>query len=86
MGGGWQQTEQKPSLFQFTKGRAGEGLYGSYRGKSLLSVPWKVYGKVITERVQRLTEEKIIEEQGSFRKGRGCVDQIFSFSMEVEKI
>ncbi len=45
----------------------------------------KVYGKVITERVQRLTEEKIGEEQGGFRKGRGCVDQIFSFRMVVEK-
>ncbi len=42
-------------------GRRGEG--GSYRGTSLLSVPGKVYGKVITERVQRFTEEKISEEQ-----------------------
>ncbi len=42
--------------------------------------------KVIIERVQRLTEEKISEEQGGFRKGRGCVDQIFSFKMVIEKI
>ncbi len=41
--------------------------------------------EVIIERVHRLTEEKISEEQG-FRKGRGCVDQIFSFRMLVEKI
>ncbi len=45
-----------------------------------------VFGKVIIERVQQLTEEKISEEQGDFRKGRGCVDQIFSFMMVVEKI
>ncbi len=51
-----------------------------------MSVPGKVYGKIITERVQRLTEEKIGEEQGGFRKRRGCVDQIFSFRMVVEKI
>ncbi len=51
----------------------------------MLSVPGKVYGKVIKERVQRLTDEKISEEQGGFRKGRGCVDQIFSFRMVVEK-
>ncbi len=31
-------------------------------------------------------QEKINEEQGDFRKGRGCVDQIFSFRMVVEKI
>ncbi len=36
--------------------------------------------------MQRLTEEKIGEELGSFRKGRGCVDQIFCFGMVVEKI
>ncbi len=51
-----------------------------------MSISKKVYGKVIIERVQRLTEEKISEEQGGFRKGRGCVDQIFSFRMVVEKI
>ncbi len=45
-----------------------------------------VYRKVITERVQRLTEEKISEEQGGFRKGRECVYEIFSFWMVVEKI
>ncbi len=48
------------------KGRRGE--CGSYRGISLLSVPGKVNGKVITERVQQLAEEKISEEQGGFRK------------------
>ncbi len=51
----------------------------------MLSVPGKVYRKVITERVQRPTEEKISEEQGGFRKGRECVDQIFSFRMVLEK-
>ncbi len=36
--------------------------------------------------MQQLTEEKISEKQGGFRKGRVCVDQIFSFRMVVEKI
>ncbi len=51
-----------------------------------MSVNGKVYEKVITERVQQLTEEKISEEQGDLRKGMGCADQIFSFRMVVEKI
>ncbi len=50
-----------------------------------MNISRKVYGKVIIERVQRLTEEKI-REHGDFRKGRGCVDQIFSFTMVIEKI
>ncbi len=51
------------------KGKGRKGDCGSYRGISLLSIPGKVYEKVITKRVQRLTEEKISEEQGGFRKG-----------------
>ncbi len=66
------------------KGRKRE--YGYFRGMSLLSIPRKVYGKVVIERVQRLTEEIISEEQRDIRKGRGCVDQIFSFKMVVRKI
>ncbi len=68
------------------KGKGRKGECGCYRGISLLSIPGKVYGKVITERVQRLTEEKISEEQRGLRKGRGCVDQIFSFRMVVKKM
>ncbi len=68
------------------KGKGRRGECRSYRGISLLSIPRKLYGKVIIERVQRLAEEKIGEEQGGFRKGRGCVDQIFCFRMVVEKI
>ncbi len=68
------------------KGKGKRGECGSYRGISLLSIPGKVYGKVIIERVRRLTEEKISNEQGGFRKGRGCVEQVFSFRIVVEKI
>ncbi len=64
----------KAIIVPIYKGKGRRGGCGSYRGISLLSVPGKIYGKVITERVQRLTEEKISEEQGGFRKGRGCVD------------
>ncbi len=72
--GGCQQTGQKPSLFQFAKGRGRDGSVGAIRGISLLSVPRKVHGKVITERVQQLIEEKINEEQGGFkREGDVCI-------------
>ncbi len=38
------------------------------------------------KRVQQLTEEKISEEQGGFRKGRGSMNQIFALRMVVEKM
>ncbi len=31
-----------------------------------------------------VTEEKVSEDQGGFRKGRGCVDQIFAMKRFVE--
>jgi hypothetical protein len=45
----------------------------NYRGISLLSTPAKVYGRVIIEKLREITEMQIIDEQGGFRKGRGCV-------------
>ncbi len=32
-----------------------------------------------------VTQEKVSEEQGSFRKGRGCVDRTFAMKMLVEE-
>ncbi len=36
-------------------------------------------------RVMKVIEGKVSEEQGGFRKGRGCVDQIFAMKMLVEE-
>ncbi len=80
-GGGGSADWTKAIIVPVYKGKGRRGKCGSYRATSLLSIPGKVYGKVIIERVQRLTEEKISDEQGGFRKGRGCVDQIFCFRM-----
>ncbi len=35
----------------------------NYRGISLLSIAGKVYGKTVIERVQKITESRISEEQ-----------------------
>ncbi len=86
IGGGVPADWTEAILVPVYKGKSRRGECGSYRGISLLSIPGKVYGKVIIDRMQRLTEEKINEEQGGFRKGMGCVDQIFSFRLVVNKI
>ncbi len=68
------------------KGKGSRNECGNYRGISLLSIAGKVYGKIVIDRVQMITESKASEEQGGFRKGRGCIDQIFSLRMTVEKM
>ncbi len=47
-------------------------------GISLLSAAGKVYGRILTVTLMEVTEGKVSEKQGGFRKGRGCVDQIFA--------
>ncbi|MCP5003018.1 MAG: hypothetical protein GY941_03575 [Planctomycetes bacterium] len=67
------------------KGKGCRDRCDSYRGISLLSVPGKVYGRVLMNRLREVTECRVSEEQGGFRKGRGCTDQIFAVRMTVEK-
>ena len=50
----------------------------NYRGISLLSVVGKVYARVLNDRVKLMTAEKVMDEQGGFKAGRGCIDQIFA--------
>ena len=59
--------------------------YSSFRGISLLSVVGKVYGKILVKRIREGTEGMICDEQGGFRRGRGCVDQIFAVRQVCEK-
>ena len=51
----------------------------NYRGITLLSVVSKVYTSILNERLSKWCGRNniIVEEEGLFRKGRGCVDQIF---------
>ena len=53
-----------------------EMLYecSNFRGRSLLSVVGKVYGRVLVNRIIDKTENVIVEVQGGFRRGRGCTD------------
>ena len=52
----------------------------TFRGISLTSLVSKVLCKILENRLSCIAEEKglIAEEQGSFRKGRGCRDQLLS--------
>jgi hypothetical protein len=57
----------------------------NYRAISLLSVPGKVYGKILIDKVRNVTTEQMWDVQSGFMSGRGCVDQIFSLRQMVDK-
>ncbi|MEL7302024.1 MAG: reverse transcriptase family protein, partial [Pseudomonadota bacterium] len=76
---------QKAIIVPLYKGKGDRGECKNYRGISLLSIPGKVYGRILIERVRGMTEGMIGEEQCGFRMGRGCVDQVFSLKQLSEK-
>jgi hypothetical protein len=49
----------------------------NWRGITLLSIPSKVFCRVLISRITEAVDKKIRQEQVGFRKGRGCIDHIF---------
>ena len=56
----------------------------NYRGITLLSLPGKVYSKVLERRVRPIVEPQVEEEQCGFRPGRGTTDQLFTLARILE--
>lgn len=75
----------KAVIVPLYKGKGSQQDCKSYRGISLLSIVGKLYAKVLITRVMDETEEKIWDVQAGFRRGMGCVDQIFSLRNISEK-
>ena len=67
------------------KGKGERTECKNYRGISLLSVVGKIYTGILVDNVRRVTRSLIDDEQGCFRAGRGCVDQIFTLKHMGEK-
>jgi hypothetical protein len=57
----------------------------NYRGISLLNTGYKIYSKIIAKRLAVIADVLLLEEQNGFRKGRSCMDCIFSASQIIEK-
>ena len=57
----------------------------NWRGIALLDVVGKVVARVIQGRLQKLAEDELPESQCGFRKGRGCMDMVFTVRQLVEK-
>ena len=58
---------------------------GNYRAISLLSIPGKVFSRILLNRMKLKTEEATGESQFGFRPGRGTVDAIFIVRQVIEK-
>ncbi|KAK3519394.1 hypothetical protein QTP70_027533 [Hemibagrus guttatus] len=59
-------------------------MCSNYRGITLLSLPGKVYSRVLERRVRPLVEPRIQEEQCGFRPSRGTLDQLYTLHRVLE--
>ncbi|KAK3522957.1 hypothetical protein QTP86_010312 [Hemibagrus guttatus] len=66
----------------FKKGE--QRVCSNYRGITLLSLPGKVYSRVLERRVRPLVEPRIQEEQCGFRPSRGTLDQRYTLHRVLE--
>ena len=57
----------------------------NWRGISLLDVMGKLFGQILQDRLQLIAEKVLPESQCGFRKGRGCVDMIFTVRQLFKK-
>ncbi|RXN12130.1 endonuclease-reverse transcriptase [Labeo rohita] len=57
----------------------------NWRGITLLSVPSKILAKVIIQRISDAVDKSLRNEQAGFRRGRGCIDQIFALRNIIEQ-
>ncbi|GAB0086845.1 Reverse transcriptase domain [Sergentomyia squamirostris] len=57
----------------------------NYRGISLLSLPGKVFAKVLETRCRAVVEPHLGDQQCGFRPGRSTTDQLFALKMILEK-
>ena len=60
--------------------------YSNWDGITLLSIPSKILAKVIMKRLSLAVDLKLREEQAGFRRGRGCIDDIFTLRNIIEQI
>ncbi len=67
------------------KGKGKREECNNYRSISLLSVAGKIYGRILNERMMKITGKSVGAEQGGFQKGREYVDQILAVKILVQK-
>ncbi|MEE4247398.1 MAG: reverse transcriptase domain-containing protein [Kangiellaceae bacterium] len=57
----------------------------NYKGITLLSVPGKVFNRILLERMKEAVDGKLRDHQAGFRKDRSCTDQIATLRIILEQ-
>ena len=65
--------------------KGSQNICENWRGITLLPLSSKIFCRIILERISRAVESKIRKEQAGFRKGKSCIDQIFTLRQIIEQ-
>ncbi|VDP56156.1 unnamed protein product [Schistosoma curassoni] len=57
----------------------------NYRGITLLSIPGKVFNRVLLNRMKDAVDTQLRDQQAGFRKDRSCTDQIATLRIIIER-
>jgi len=57
----------------------------NWRVITLLSVPSKIFCKVLLMRIEAAIDSKLRQEQAGFRNGKRCIEQIFALQNIIEQ-
>ena len=57
----------------------------NYRGITLLSIPGKIFNRILLERLRDPTDPHLRDQQAGFRKNRSCADQIATLRIILEQ-
>ncbi len=72
-------------LIRLFKNKGDKKQCDNYRGISLLVVVSKLFTRIILNRIQKLIDQQLLEQQAGFRSNRSTIDQIFIIKMIMEK-
>jgi len=66
--------------------RKGDGsVCSNYRGITLLNVTYKIFTNIPHNRLQKITERKIVDYQAGFRTNKSTIDHIHTLRQVMEK-
>ncbi|CAH8291906.1 unnamed protein product [Schistosoma rodhaini] len=78
-------TDWKEGLFINIPKKGDLSKCDNYRGITLLSIPGKVFNRVLLNRMKDSVDAQLRDQQAGFRKDRSCTDQIATLRIIVEQ-
>lgn len=76
----------KPVIVPPHKCKGNKSNCKSFRKATLLYIVGKMYGRIVTHHVEKISEPLVVEGQSGFRKRRGCANQIFALTLAMKNL